>query len=287
MYDVVLTGWLRWIDANGAYLASSDANKQTLTDCAKSLVRQVAVSINGNEKMNFNKAGNYWSVLEQLEEDNEDESMSYYIKCDEARQVSADLTSAEIDSGAQFLAANVVDEKDLCKWEIYCERQQWARKLGFKPIAGDETVSGYDRTVLYSARQHFIIPGHEIPAFALGKIDFWFDFDSSGLIVFPGLKQDATNCWIKIDDIQIQTYYVEPTEDQKDAYRQMISAGSVSFPYRVIASKTDTLTDTVYDSDIQVPSSVICMCLFTFVNKGTIKAQDKNSRELDLTGGSG
>jgi hypothetical protein len=75
----------------------------------------VAVSINGNEKMNFNKAGNYWSVLEQLEEDNEDESMSYYIKCDEARQVSADLTSAEIDSGAQFLAANVVDEKDLCK----------------------------------------------------------------------------------------------------------------------------------------------------------------------------
>lgn len=57
--------------------------------------------------------------MEQLEPDNEDESMSYYIKCDEARTVSADLTTAQVNDGSAI--ATQIQEKDLCKREIYSE----------------------------------------------------------------------------------------------------------------------------------------------------------------------
>lgn len=100
MYDVVLTGKIRRIDSNGAYLDLNATNNQTLCDTAKSLVRQVNISINGNEKINCNKMNSYWSILEQLEEDNEDESLAYYIKADEViKSDGTQLTQAEVNAG--------------------------------------------------------------------------------------------------------------------------------------------------------------------------------------------
>lgn len=183
MYDVVLTGKIRRIDSNGAYLDGTATNNQTLCDTAKSLVRQVNISINGNEKINCNKMNSYWSILEQLEEDNEDESLAYYIKADEViKSDGTQLTQAEVNTGTIVQTA-IIDEKDICAREIFAEKVQRLRKLGYLSAG----INVNDRSVLYSARQHFIIPGHEPPAFALGKIDFRFYFDSAGLTVAPGM----------------------------------------------------------------------------------------------------
>lgn len=120
MYDCQLSGKLTKIDSAGVDLASAD--EATLCDTAKMLVRQVNVAINGNEKINFNGARQFWSILEQLEADNEDESMSYYNKCDEVRTTTADLTAAQVNDGSAI--ATQIHEKDLCKREIYSERVQ-------------------------------------------------------------------------------------------------------------------------------------------------------------------
>lgn len=85
----------------------------------------------------------------------------------------------------------------------------------------------------------------------------------------------------------MQIYYIEPTDDQKEAYRNMVQNGDVSFPFRVISSQNEAFTGTILDRDIQVPSSVVCMSLLTFTNESTILAQASNSREMDLTGSSG
>lgn len=191
MYDVILSGKIKRIDANGALISDADANKQTLCDTSKSLVRQVNIAFAGNEKINFNSAGQYWSTMEQLEQDNEDESLAFYHRADEVIVNSSQASS--VDDPALTMAT-VPSEKELCKREIFAERIQRLRKLGYGAALAS-SGSTNDRVVLYSARQHFIIPGHEPPAFSLGKIDFRFDFDSSGLTVFPGLKADATNCF--------------------------------------------------------------------------------------------
>lgn len=84
----------------------------------------------------------------------------------------------------------------------------------------------------------------------------------------------------------MQIYYVEPTLEQKQAYELLKKQGEVSFPFRSINQKVETLTNTTFDKDISCPSQVICMAMVCFVNKGTILAQS-SSKELDLTAGSG
>lgn len=65
--------------------------------------------------MNLNNASMLWSINEQLERDNEDETLAYYIPCDEAIKLDAtQYTTAEIDSGA-VTSATVASEKNLCK----------------------------------------------------------------------------------------------------------------------------------------------------------------------------
>lgn len=64
----------------------------------------------------LNNASQLWSILEQLEKDNEDESMAYYIPCDEVISgASAQYTTAEIDAGTVVTDAAIIKEKDLCK----------------------------------------------------------------------------------------------------------------------------------------------------------------------------
>lgn len=66
--------------------------------------------------MNLNNAQMLWSIQEQLEKDNEDESMSYYIPCDEViTSASAQYTTAEIESSGVITDATLIKEKDLCK----------------------------------------------------------------------------------------------------------------------------------------------------------------------------
>lgn len=83
MYDFVLTGKLRRIQADGTILPDIEGNTQTLIDSAKMLVRQVEVSVNGRQILVNNGLSTYNSIQEQLEADNEDESLAYYHKCDE------------------------------------------------------------------------------------------------------------------------------------------------------------------------------------------------------------
>lgn len=123
-WDSILTGRLVRVDANGVAIGGEDANTQTLCDTAKALVRQVNVAIGSQERMNLNNASQLWSIYEQLEQDNEDESMSYYHQCDEIiRQDSTTYDLAAIDAGT-ITGATTISEKDLCKREIFAERLQ-------------------------------------------------------------------------------------------------------------------------------------------------------------------
>ena len=58
--------------------------------------------------------------------------MSYYIPCDEViTSASAQYTTAEIETGSAVSDATLIKEKDLCKWEIFAERVQRLKRLGY------------------------------------------------------------------------------------------------------------------------------------------------------------
>lgn len=116
----------------------------------------------------------------------------------------------------------------------------------------------------------------------MGKIDFRFEFDSSGYIAnCPQGIVPASPAFLEFYDIQSYTYYTMPTPDQAQMYMKVRETGQISFPFRTISSKEDVITSTVYDQDISVPSSVICQIYTVFNNKQQEHIQ-ANSYEIDV-----
>ena len=104
----------------------------------------------------------YFSIVEQLRKDNEDESLGYYLPVDES-SINADGTQKTDITTVNF--SNIPSEKQLSSWEIFAEKVQRLRALGYK----DSSYS--EKFVLYSSWQHFQVPGYDPPLFACGKLD--------------------------------------------------------------------------------------------------------------------
>lgn len=82
-------------------------------------------------------------------------------------------------------------------------------------------------------------------------------------------------------------YYIEPTVEQKRAYEQMKSSSGISFPFRVYSQKSETMNNEIYETSLNLPSTVACMAFVCFINKGNAAAQTVNSKELDFAGAAG
>lgn len=167
--------------------------------------------------MNFANAWMFWDIQEQLDIDNEDETLSYYKQRSEdiAAITGVSLTDVQINDGSLSGVGGPISEKMLCKWEIYAERMQRYRWLnGYA-----ETEFGKDRVCFYSAWSHFIIPGKEPAAWLMGKIDIRLNLSSANLTTLIGLQQstdlNSIACDYQFDDIQVYVYYIEPTPEQK------------------------------------------------------------------------
>lgn len=82
-------------------------------------------------------------------------------------------------------------------------------------------------------------------------------------------------------------FYIEPTPEQKAAYSALKASQGISFPFRTYTQKSETATNEIYETTLNLPSSVACMAMVCFNNRGSTLAQNSNSKEIDCTGGIG
>ena len=82
-------------------------------------------------------------------------------------------------------------------------------------------------------------------------------------------------------------FYIEPTPEQKMAIDSLRMSQGISFPFWVYTQKSETATNEIYEATLNLPSTVACLTMVCFNNKGTTLAQTQNSKEIDSTGGIG
>jgi len=106
---------------------------------------------------------------------NEDECLSYYCDLDEIN-----AAGTHIDGLAALTKATQPTDTQLTLKELYTEARLWLWKLGYVK-ASDRG----DKVVWYSALDHFLMHGQEIPAVIGDKFDIDFTIDASHIFCNP------------------------------------------------------------------------------------------------------
>jgi hypothetical protein len=182
------------------------------------------MKLNGHIMFKDDLLQKWHSIIEQTRPSNEEESLEYYYNLEESKSTGVEFantplvnTTTHVATAGEVITPAILQTRNnrILK-EMYHEGIARLRKLGYLDDADTN-----EEAVIYSARDHFMLPGHNMPFLEADKIDFTLSVDASNLFCYPDRTIDpaAGNYGMRFSELSVYIYYYELPEYKKEVLR--------------------------------------------------------------------